>query len=195
MIDMANTIAPKSDQLNADDFIGGPRTIVITKVTGNEGSTEQPVSIWFEGDNGKPWKPCKSSRRVLVIVWGADPTPYIGRSLTLFRDPTVTWGGMAVGGIRISHMSDIDEPVTMALTASKQVRKPFTVKPLAAAPKVVERSPIDEYAVDVGDFIHNKTPDELAAWWAETSELRLSLDIPKVRLAKMEAAVQKAINP
>ncbi len=37
---------------------------------------------------------------------------------------------MAVGGIRISHMSDIAEPITMALTATKGSRKPFTVRPL-----------------------------------------------------------------
>ncbi len=194
MIDMANTIVPKSDQQNADDYISGPRTITITKVSANEGSSEQPISVWFEGDNGKPWKPCKSSRRVLVTVWGRDAATYVGRSLTLYRDPSVTWAGMAVGGIRISHMSNIDEPVTMALTASKQVRKPFTVRPLEIAHKV-ERSPIDEYAVDVGNAVHDKTPDELSMWWAETSEHRLSLNIPKVRLAKMEAAVQKALEP
>ena len=134
MTDLSMTIAPKSDQINADDLIGGPRTITITRVTGNEGSPEQPVNIFFEGDNGKPYRPCKSMRRVMVAVWGADGASYTGRSMTLYRDPSVQFGGMQVGGIRISHMSHIDRPQTMALTATRANRKPYTVKPLATSP-------------------------------------------------------------
>ncbi len=192
MIDMANTIVPKSDQQNADDYISGPRTITITKVSANEGSSEQPISVWFEGDNGKPWKPCKSSRRVLVTIWGRDAAAYVGRSLTLYRDPSVTWAGMAVGGIRISHMSNIDEKVTMALTASKQVRKPFTVLPLVAEKQTQrETSPIDAYAIELQQKIGT---DGLDLWWTETSQRRLDLEIPAARLAKMEAAVAKALK-
>lgn len=133
MNDMSKAIIPKSDQLNADDLIAGPMTIKITEVT-IRGGQEQPVSIHFEGDNGKPWKPCKSMSRVLVANWGADAKKYIGRSLSLYREPTVKWAGMEVGGIRISHMSDIDSAMTMALTATKGSRKPFTVKPLVTQP-------------------------------------------------------------
>ena len=32
MIDMASTVVPKSDQLNADDLIAGPRDIVVTRL-------------------------------------------------------------------------------------------------------------------------------------------------------------------
>jgi hypothetical protein len=133
MTDMRQTIAPKSDQLNADDLIGVVKTIKVTKVS-LCGEPDQPIAINYEGDNGKPYKPCKSMRRVMVNVWGSDGTAYAGRRMTLYRDDKVLFGGVAVGGIRISHMSDIDAPVTMALTASKANRKPFTVKPLGAAP-------------------------------------------------------------
>lgn len=129
MIDMLKTVTPKSDQLNADDLIGGQTlTVKINKVTITGG--DQPVSIHFDGDNGKPYKPGKSMRRVLVSAWGSDANKYIGRSMTLYCDPTVTFGGSKVGGIRISHMSDIDSEFTMALTAAKAIRKPYTVKPL-----------------------------------------------------------------
>lgn len=128
MTDMLETIIPKSDQTNADDFIGGPRTIKITNVTIAMG--EQPVSIHYEGDNGKPYKPGKSMRRLLVRCWGADANLYAGRSLTLYRDEKVTFGGQQVGGIRISYMSDIEGPITMALTASKAVKKQYVVQPL-----------------------------------------------------------------
>lgn len=140
-VDMSAFIAPKSDQINADDLISGPRTITISGVSANEGSPEQPINIRFEGDDGKPFRPCKSMRRVMVNIWGPDATQYVGRALTLYRDAKVQFGGMQVGGIRISHMSHIDEPKTMALTASKAKRAPFTVKPLQveqkpAAPQV-----------------------------------------------------------
>src|SRR5690348_5899593 len=104
---MSAFCAPKSDQLNSDDLISGPRTITITRVSANEGSPEQPISISFEGDDQKPYKPCKSMRRVMVHIWGPDASQYVGRSMTIYRDPKVQFGGMAVGGIRISHMTDI----------------------------------------------------------------------------------------
>lgn len=130
MNDMLSVIIPKSDQLNADDLIGGPRTITIAKVTIRPG-TEQPVSIHFDGDNNKPYKPCKSMARVMVHCWGPDANQYGGRAMTIYCDPKVQWGGMAVGGIRISHMTDIPGTQVMALTATKGSRKPFTVNPLA----------------------------------------------------------------
>ena len=135
MIDMIKTVEPKTDQLNADSLIGGAKTI---KITGVKlcAEPEQPIAISYEGDGGKPYKPCKSMRRVLICVWGGDGNKFIGRSLTLYRDEKVLFGGQAVGGIRISHMSDISAPVTMALTASKSARKPYTVQPLKAAPAV-----------------------------------------------------------
>jgi hypothetical protein len=130
--DMTSAIVPKSDQLNSDDLISGPIEIVITSVT-IRGGQEQPVSIYYDGDNGKPYKPCKSMSRALVMAWGPDAKQYVGRSMTLYRDPTVKWAGMEVGGIRISHLSHIPEALTMALTATKGSRKPYTVRPLEVA--------------------------------------------------------------
>jgi len=132
MNDMSLVIIPKSDQISADDFISGPQTYRIEAVEIRPG-TEQPVSVFLAGEE-RVWKPCKSMSRCLVAAWGPDAKAYIGRSVTLYRDPKVKWGGMEVGGIRISHMSDIDGPMTMALTATKGSRKPYTVKPLTVAP-------------------------------------------------------------
>lgn len=143
MSDMSAVIIPKSDQLNADDLIVGPRTITITGVS-IRGGQEQPISIHFEGDEGKPYKACKSMCRVMVTAWGPDSKQYTGRSMTLYRDPTVKWAGMEVGGIRISHMSDIESKITMALTMTKSNRKPYTVLPLAknAPPPAQEDEPV-----------------------------------------------------
>lgn len=132
-MDLSKSIEPKSDQLNADDLIGGKTlTIKITKVSA--GNADQPIRVDYEG--GKPFYPCKSMRRVLVTVWGTDGASYVGKSLTLYRDPDVKFGGIAVGGLRISHMSHITETKTMPLTASKGNKKLYTVKPLEAAPAV-----------------------------------------------------------
>lgn len=129
-MDMSAVIIPKSDQLNAEDFIAGPRTYRIASVDVRAG-TEQPVDIHLDGEK-RVWRPCKSMSRVLVNAWGADAKKYEGRSVTLYRDPTVKWGGQQVGGIRISHMSHIDKQMTMALTETKGKRAPFVVKPLTS---------------------------------------------------------------
>lgn len=136
MIDMAKTVQPKSDQINADDLIGGERTITVTKMTGND-NADQPVNVHFDGDNGKPFRPCKSMRRVMIAAWGADASKYAGKSMTIYCDPEVQFGGMKVGGIRISHMSDIERDLVIALTATRAKRKPYTVKTLASAAKPV----------------------------------------------------------
>jgi hypothetical protein len=133
MNDMSQVIIPKSDQWNADDFLAGPMTFTIREVRITPGS-EQPVNILLEGTD-KFYRPCKSMSRVLVGAWGADAKAYVGRSLTLYRDPEVKWGGLAVGGIRISHMSHLDGAKTMVLTATKGSRKPFKVMPLVDAPQ------------------------------------------------------------
>lgn len=166
MNDMTAAIIPKSDQLNADDLISGPMTIKVTEVTIRAG--EQPVSIHYEGDNGKPYKSCKSMNRVLVMCWGPDAKNYIGRSMTLYRDPTVKWAGQEIGGIRISHLSDLESAVTMALTATKGSRKPFTVKPLAPSKNWPQ------------EITNADTLDALAAVWKQIPKA----DQPKYALMK-----------
>lgn len=133
MPSILQTIEPRSDQRNYDDFIGIDHIdIKITRVDVNVG-TDQPLIIHYEGDNGKPYKPSKGMRRVIALIWGPDSETFVGRSMRLYGDATVKFGGEDVGGIRISHMSDLDRPMTMALTMSKAKRKAFTVRPLHVA--------------------------------------------------------------
>lgn len=133
MTDMRAVIEPKSDQLNTDDLISGPRTIRIRDVK-IAPSGEQRVSVYFDGDSNKPWKPCKSMCRVLVEAWGPDANAYVGRSCTLYKDPKVKWGGLEVGGIRISHMSHLERDMVTALTETRGKRTPYLVKVLTAPP-------------------------------------------------------------
>lgn len=154
MSDMTPVITPRSDQINADSLLSGPITIKITKVDIKPG-TEQPVTIHYEGEDGKPWRPCKSMARCMVAAWGADSKEYAGRSLTLYCDPKVKWGGLEVGGIRISHMSHIDSAMTMALTVTRGSKKPYTVKPLV---------PAVSFSQQIADAA---TVDELVAVWSK----------------------------
>lgn len=201
-ITMLDTIVPKSDQLNADDLIAGPRTIKITKalLTGEE----QPVALRFEGDDNKPYKPGKSMRRVLVHIWGPDAGLYAGRSMTIYRDDKVVFGGVAVGGVRISHMSHMDREVTIALTATRANRRPFTVKPLrteqAARQTQQDRSLTSEGGAPPLSLSQRAEMCEkrigeaastikLAAVWKAAAALREDLDAADPeRLVELEAA-------
>lgn len=136
-IDLSKTIEAKSDHLSSDDLIGKVITIKITRVSVN--NSDRPVVIDYEGSNGKPYLPCKSMRRLMVAVWGADGAKYVGQSLTLYRDPTVTFGKIEVGGIRISHMTGIKEKFSTALTATRGRKKMFSVEPL-----IVSEDSIDD---------------------------------------------------
>lgn len=129
-VNVGATIAPKSDQLNADDLIAGPITVRIVSVT--HGNAESPIRVNIEGR--LPYYPCKSMRRVLVAAWGEDGAPYAGRYMTLYRDPEVKYGGIKVGGIRISHLSDIAADMYMALTVTRGKRAEYTVQRLNVAP-------------------------------------------------------------
>ena len=127
MVDMSRFVEAKSDQLNSDDLIGGPRTITVTRVTGCEG--DQPIAIHYEGDGGKPFKPCKTIRRVLLAIWGRNAADYAGRSMTLYRDDSVTFGGLNVGGIRISHMSHLEKETVVVVMKAKGKKAGIKVVP------------------------------------------------------------------
>ena len=140
MADISNTIIPRSDQLNAEDLLTGPRTFTITEVRVKAG--EQPVEITLaEFDKGRPWKPGLTSRKTLASAWGTESDNYIGRRVTLFTDPDVTWGKERVGGIRISHMSDIPGPIDLALSEKKGKRKVHHIEPLPAAKTTAKQTP------------------------------------------------------
>jgi hypothetical protein len=124
--DLSSTIKPKSDQLNADDLLIGPMDVTITDI--KSGPNDQPVHIYIEGQ--QPYKPCKTMRRVLITAWGSDGKAWIGKSMTLYCDPTVKFGGIALGGIRISHLSHIDQTLNMMLTATRGRKTQVVVKPL-----------------------------------------------------------------
>lgn len=143
MLDMTDTIVPKSDQMNSDDLMSGPRTFTISEVY-KTGSEDQPFAVLLaEFDRKRPFKPSKSMRRVMVTAWGPDGDAYVGKRLTLYRDPDVKFGAQEVGGIRISHMSGIAKSLKLALTVTKGKRANYVVQPLADEPARAAQKPAE----------------------------------------------------
>src|SRR3546814_1799328 len=72
-------------------------------------------------------------RKVLVFAWGSDGGAWIGQSMTLYNRQDVKFGGEEVGGIRISHLSDIDKDIAIALTATRGRKEKTRIQRLAEA--------------------------------------------------------------
>lgn len=151
---LADTIIPKSEQLNADDLIAGPITVTVEGVK-RSSSPDQPIDIMISGH--RPFRPCKSMRRVLISVWGDKGSEWIGQSMTLYRDETVKYGGVAVGGIRISHVTGIDKRRDLMLTSNRTKREMYTVNPLT-----MKASPCPADYKDQIKLFSDK--EELRAW-------------------------------
>ncbi len=130
-MDITKTVEPRSDQLNFDDVQAAPMTITVESV--KQGPPDQPVELHNAEHPGRPYKPGKSMRRVLIAAWGTDASVYVGRRITIYGDPTIRFGKDEVGGIRISHLSHITEPLRVALTVTRGKRAPFVVQPLTDA--------------------------------------------------------------
>lgn len=126
MTDVTFALEAKSDQLNAVDLMAENRTIKIRKVDVKKG--DQPVSVFFDGDNNKPWKPSKGMLRILAGAWGKDSASWIGKYVEIYFSSDVVYAGKAVGGIRIISMSDINpQGFNSSLSISRQKRIPYNV--------------------------------------------------------------------
>lgn len=147
--ELRGAIQAKSDQINAVDLAGGPLVCQITGVT--RGSADQPVVISVDA-HPQPWKPSKTSLRVLCACWGADPSVWVGRHAVLYNDEAVKWGGVAVGGIRTSHLSHITERKVVMVNETRGKKGAQIVEPYypdasnapAAAPEYYPEEKFEE---------------------------------------------------
>lgn len=145
-MDIDDTTAPASNQLNAIDLIDGPRIVTIEGVE-VVGGPKQPVRVHLVEYPGRPYYPNKGMRRFLVALWGKKSAEYAGRRLELWRNPEVLWQGKPTGGIQISAASHIDGPRDLPLTISQAKRETVTVQPLPDAPPIPAfKSREDAYA-------------------------------------------------
>lgn len=186
---MKITAEPRSDQWNADDFIGGPRTFTIAGV--KAGTAEQKYDIELVEGQGRSWRPPLTVLRLLIAAWGDEAANWTGKKVTLYRDETVSFGPDAVGGIRVSNMSDLptgNKPFTVKLTTKRGKRASYTVEPLAILPPITDDDAVDfARAISEAGSVDelNKVGAELksrdlgshrsslqAAWTARNNELK-----------------------
>ena len=168
-MDISETLAPTSDQLDAIELVAGPRTFTVEAVSA--GSDEQPVQIRL-AEFPRVWRPGKSMRRVLAAGWGVDASTWIGHRVTLVYDGGVMFGKDRVGGTRISAMSHLKDGkrLTVPLLISRGKSAMFTVEPLPnVAPTTLARMP-------------EETSDRI-----EALMVRLELDESKEKVATLWA--------
>lgn len=132
-MDISDTLAPKSDQLDAVDLLGGPQIFTVAEVS--RGNAEQPVNVHL-AEFPRVWRPGKSMRRVLAYCWGKDASTWAGKCVELYCDADVQFGGEKVGGTRISRLSDIDGPKSIPLLVKRGKSAAWTVQPLPARSRV-----------------------------------------------------------
>ena len=147
--DMQACAAAKSDQIDADNLIGGITMDVTIKAVQRGPSNEQPLQLVLE-ETDKFYRPSKTYRRALIGCFGDEPAGWVGKRLRLIRNPDTMFGGVKVGGVEVSHAS-IEAPMVFMLQAKrgkksavsidvmppiqKPTPMPAKVKEAAAAPK------------------------------------------------------------
>ena len=128
---MRITAEPRSDQINYEDFLAGPRVFTIGGV--RVGTAEQKYDIQLQEEQ-RVWRPPLTVLRTLIACWGDDAAVWQGRQVELYGDPSIRFGKDAVGGIRIKALSHLDEPKTVTVTVARGKRQKITIQPLQVAP-------------------------------------------------------------
>lgn len=127
-VDIRAATKPKSDQLNYETFLTGPQTFTVSKVT--QGDRDHPVFIHMNECPATPYKPSKGMLKCIAQPdgWGDKSSQWVGKSITLYGDPTVIYGGVEVGGIKVAELSDINGDYETLISARRGVRKPHLIK-------------------------------------------------------------------
>jgi hypothetical protein len=164
-LDYGETLAAKSNQLNADDLAGGPITVQITGARVRL-SDEQPLSFRLSGGHC-PWNPCKGMRRLLAEIAGSTSArPWVGKWIRLYRDPDVLWGGKPSGGIRVEAVDAdlLPRPGSFNVRISRNGYTSYDVEPIR------DRQQAGRPTADLAALLaeHDLTPADLDLW--RTSE-------------------------
>lgn len=176
---MKITAEPRSDQWNADDFVGGPREFTIARVV--EGKAEQKYDIELVEGEGRVWRPPPTVLRILIEAWTDEASTWVGRRVRLYRDSSVKFGPEAVGGIRVAALSDLPggKRLTGKVTVSRGKKGAFTVEPLPAAATKSAHAP----DVDLSTITDKAALS--AMWRAADQPTRARIE---ARVAELDAA-------
>lgn len=188
---LRSTIVPKADQLNADQLLNAELPITVSSVT-LSASPDQPLSIHYDGENGRPFKPCKTMRKALIALWGEDGNAWIGRTMVLYCDPKVKWAGEEVGGIRIKALSHIDCDKILSLTETRGKKAKVKIMKFTPENNAAYVTPLPAFNKEaclksLKDAALKGTADLLAVWNTLTKEAKTAVkdDMPAI---KTEAA-------
>lgn len=186
---MRVTVTPRSDQWNADDFIGGPRTFTVSHVI--EGVAERPYDIHFSDGGERAWRPPNGVLTLLIEAWSNETSTWTGRRVTLYRDPDIRFGPDKPGGIRVSHMSDLPsgKPFTARVTVSRGKKGPMTVQPLKEPPaaKTAPAPTASDLAGTNTAIANAQSADELMAIWEASDKGAQTRALMKERKAELDA--------
>ena len=172
-IDIMDCIEGKIDHMTISD-VPSPidvRILSVRKSNPADPDDGRPVDIFLEGRK-LPFRPCLTMRRLLAAMWGSSKNgAYEGRTMRLYVDQDVTFGGQKVGGIRISHASDLPDgkPVKTFLSLGRKRKGAIVVQPLSENKS--EDKPADK-------------PAPAASWKLQDFDLRYDGDAGTIEAKK-----------
>lgn len=184
--DIAPFIEAESDRITADDLIAGPRTFTIAKIDGTMSEGKRRMVVHLADSPGKPFMPCKGMVRLLGQLWGPDAATWVGRGITLFRDPDVRFGADLTGGVRIAAVTHIDRAQGVSVRASQKKIKSYNVAPLkveakadearAAAEKIAATIARAPDAARLAEYLSGRPAPMIEAWRKNRPDLAALID-------------------
>jgi len=127
--ELIQAVEAKSDQVDADNLIGGITMDVTIKAVQRGPSNEQPLQLVLK-ETDKFYRPSKTFRRALIGCFGDDPANWVGQRIRLVRNPDTTFGGVKVGGIEVSHAS-ISAPIVLMLSTKRGKKTAISIDVIA----------------------------------------------------------------
>ena len=186
--DVSFALEAKSDQLNAVDIVGSEPVIKIREVKINNNATGQKVWIYFDGDNGRPWKPCKGMGRILMAAWGKKSADWVGKHVKLFIEPTVRYAGQEVGGIEIRSVSDIAQSGINVIHVKSQKQRGMRHVPLLVV--TPETYPADKFE-SVFPAIEKQLADKKMSLQQVIAQCQKTGQLTPDQLSRLEEAAPK----
>jgi len=164
----------KSDRLNYEDFIMGPQDFTIDRLGKKMDQGQPRLLMFFAGREDTPYWPSKGMVKCLSSPegWGeSEFSEWVGRKVRLFGEPTVVYAGKEIGGIQISHISDIPAAYSTKITLRRGMRIDYMIEPLTEAmypaAQFSEKLPAMRQAIADGKM----TADQVIAHCEKTGKL------------------------
>jgi hypothetical protein len=184
-LDITDTLAANSNQMNAADIMGVEPIVRIENVSRNN-DPKQPLVVYITG-GFKPFLPCKTVRRILAQAWGADAGTWIGKWMKLYREPTVVYANEEVGGIRVKALSDF--PGGTVSVKERKTGKPAVYRIEKLTPPKEEPMDLATFRATIGHALKNGWSREqiVAVVGAEKAD-----DVPAEKRAEIARALREA---